>query len=143
MHCRSRISFGLSSDQPWLLPSFIHAQQTQTLCFSSIREEEKEEEETKKVVLTVKDKKMKKNVSLSTLNSSVNTEIHGRRRRRSVKVIGLGTRASNALQFCRESSLLPSAELWYAMFFFLFVISLSICIELMVCKYDVFIISNT
>ena len=66
------------------------------------------------MVLTVKEKKMKTNVSLSTLNSSVNTESHGRR---SVKVIGLGARASNALQFCRESSLLPSAELWYAMFF--------------------------
>eukprot|EP00250_Pteridium_aquilinum_P012463 c20742_g1_i2 orf=100-2736(+) len=29
-----------------------------------------------------------------------------------IKVVGLGTRASTALQFCHESSLLPSAELW-------------------------------
>lgn len=29
-----------------------------------------------------------------------------------VKVVGLGTRASSALQFCHESALIPSAEFW-------------------------------
>jgi hypothetical protein len=133
MHCGNGTSFTFSSDQPWLLPSsFVRGQQIQTLRFSPVREKPQqaveddlmvEEGESTKVMARLKETKLlvkmkRKNLnamaSLSTMKSAaVITESQERKKRRGVKVIGLGTRASNALYFCRESSLLSSAELWY------------------------------